>query len=119
MANLDSRLLVTTSDLAKLKARNIPLRDAAFNDQYIARLVSFVGKDMDWVKLGRTAMGICRRPPTVGFMLGPVNVEKKERKVKGRHAERCDGTEVVLPQEVPPSFPKSLSQFEIGRFIVS
>ena len=120
VANLDSRLLVTTSDLAKLKARNMTLGDAAFNvDEYIARLVSFMGgrhhlraagrneprerdEDMDWASLGHTAMGICRRPPTVGFMLGPLSVEKKERKVVRRQAERRDNAEIVRPQEVSP-----------------
>jgi hypothetical protein len=129
VANLDSRLLVTTSDLAKLKARNMTLGDAAFNvDEYIARLVSFMGgrhhlraagrneprerdEDMDWTSLGHAAMGICRRPPTVGFMLGPLSVEKKERKVVRRQAERRDNAEIVRPQEVSPlpptTFPSS------------
>lgn len=56
---------------------------------------------MDWAKLGRVAMGICRRPPTMGFILGPLSVEKKERKVVRRQAERRDDTKVVRPQEVP------------------
>ena len=117
VANLDSRLLVTTSDLAKLKARNMTLGDAAFNiDEYIARLVSFMGgrhhlpgrttdprerdDTMDWALLGRTATEISRRPPTVGFMLGPLSVEKKERKVTRRQFERRDNAEVVRPQQV-------------------
>jgi hypothetical protein len=118
VANLDSRLLVTTSDLAKLKARNMTLGDAAFNiDEYIAKLVSFMGgrhhlpgrsehrerdDTMDWTLLGRTALEIGRRPPTIGFMIGPLSVEKKERKVTRRQAERRNNTEIVRPQEVPP-----------------
>lgn len=93
------------------------LGDAAFNvDEYVSKLVSFIGgrhlvgqaddrdreDSMDWAELGRVAMGICKRPPTMGFMLGPLSVEKKERKVVRRQAERRDDTNVVRPQEVPP-----------------
>lgn len=107
------------------------LGDAAFNvDEYIAKLVSFMGgrhqirggrvepsqrerdEDMDWMLLGRTAMGICRRPPTVEFMLGPLSVEKKERKVTRRLAERRDNAEVVRPQEVP-LLPPRFSEFPL------
>jgi non-structural maintenance of chromosomes element 4 len=121
VANLDSRLLVTTSDLAKLKARNMTLGDAAFNvDEYIARLVAFMGgrhqlpgrlndprerdDNMDWALLGQTATEISRRPPTLGFMLGPLSVEKKERKVTRRQVERRDNAEIVRPQQVSPLF---------------
>src|SRR5437762_13998707 len=70
-ANLDSRLLVTTSDLAKQKARNMELGDASFNvDEYITKLVTFMGgrhlvgddnsnreDSMNWAALGRAAVG--------------------------------------------------------------
>ena len=110
------------------------LGDAAFNvDEYIAKLVSFMGgrhhlrgraeprerdEEMDWTTLGRTALEICRRPPTVGFMLGPLSVEKKERKVTRRQAERRDNAEVIRPQEVPPQ-PHPLTSFPLSRLICS
>jgi non-structural maintenance of chromosomes element 4 len=116
-ANLDSKLLVTNSDLAKLKARNLKLGDAAFNvDEYVAKLVAYMGgrhrfvgaasqpdrdDTMDWAKLGRAAMGICRRPPTIGFMLGPLSVEKKERSTVKRTFQRKVAGDLVRPQEVP------------------
>jgi non-structural maintenance of chromosomes element 4 len=112
VANLDSKLLVTTSDLAKIKARNIELGDAAFNvDEYITKLVEYMGGRhhidgepnehvLDWAKLGKLAMGICRRPPTMGFVLGPLSVEKKVRKVAKRKAEKLTNAAVVRPQEV-------------------
>ena len=92
------------------------LGDAAFNvDEFVAKLVSFMGgrhrldedredreECNDWAALGRVAMGVCRRPPTIGFMLGPLSVEKKERKVSRRQAERRDNTDVIRPQEVFP-----------------
>jgi hypothetical protein len=109
--------LVTTSDLAKQKARNVKLGDAAFNiDEFVAKLVSFAGgrhrrrhivdeddreDSMDWAGLGRLSLGICRRAPTIGFMLGPLSVEKKERnKIVRRQVERKENVNVVRPQEV-------------------
>lgn len=114
VANLDSKLLVTASDLAKLKVRNIELGDAAFNvDEYITKLIEYMGgrthidgepneNALDWAKLGKLAMGICRRPPTMGFILGPLSVEKKVRKVATRQAEKLTNATVVRPQEVLP-----------------
>ena len=107
--------MVNNTDLAHKRARNVNLGDATFNvDEYVSKLVSFMGgrhlvgdndrgreDSMDWAELGRVAMGIIRRPPTMGFILGPLSVEKKERKVVRRQAERRDDTKVVRPQEVP------------------
>ena len=92
------------------------LGDAAFNvDEFVAKLVSFMGgrhrfdgdserardeEHMDWVALGRMASDICRRPPTMGFMLGPLSVEKKERKVTRRQVEKRGDVELIRPQEV-------------------
>ena len=92
------------------------LGDAAFNvDEFVAKLVSFMGgrhrfdgdserardeEHMDWVALGRMASHICRRPPTMGFMLGPLSVEKKERKVTRRQVEKRGDVELIRPQEV-------------------
>jgi non-structural maintenance of chromosomes element 4 len=92
------------------------LGDAAFNvDEYVNKLVSFMGgrhyiegddhdrdreDSMDWAELGRVATGICRRPPTIGFMLGPLSVEKKERKARQSQTQRRDDIAVVRPQEV-------------------
>jgi len=115
VANLDSTLLVTTSDLAKTKARNMNLGDAAFNvDEYVNKLISYMGgqhmmrdtrnqdreDSMDWAVIGQVSMRISRRPPTIDFLLGPLAAEKKERKVVRRQQERRDDTAVVRPQEV-------------------
>jgi non-structural maintenance of chromosomes element 4 len=85
MANLDSKLLVTISDLANVKARNM-MGDGAFDvDEYIAKLISYMGgrhhvardsgdrddtMELDWAKLGKAVMRICHRPPTIEFMVG-------------------------------------------------
>jgi non-structural maintenance of chromosomes element 4 len=117
VANLDSRLLVSTSDLAKTKARNMVLGDAAFNvDEWVAKCIWYAGgrhrsrsrlllvedheENMDWAALGRLSLGICHRVPTIGFMLGPLSVEKKERKVVRRQHERKENSSVVRPEEV-------------------
>lgn len=91
------------------------LGDAAFNiDEYVNKIVTFMGgrhyrhgtqdpdreDSMDWSAIGRVAMRISRRPPTMDFMLGPLAAEKKERKVTHRQHERRDNTAVVRPQEV-------------------
>jgi non-structural maintenance of chromosomes element 4 len=94
------------------------LGDAAFNvDEYVSKLITYIGgrhnidreaRDrngtMDWSILGRVATGICRRPPTIEFMLGPLSVEKKERKITRRQVERRDNASIVRPQEAL-SFP--------------
>ena len=119
MATLDSGLIVRTSDLAKRRALNITLGEATLNiDAFIAHLISQLGgghlfrghqlierdryMDMDWTKLGRLAKGIAPRPPTIGFMLGPLSVEKKIRKVTSRQARNTSNAEIIRPQEVRP-----------------
>ena len=37
-------------------------------------------RPMDWAKLGRVAMGLTRNVNVCGFMLGPLSVERKERR---------------------------------------
>jgi non-structural maintenance of chromosomes element 4 len=125
VANLDSKLLVTASDLAKQKARNIELGDAAFNvDEYITKLIEYMGgrtnidgepneNALDWAKLGKLAMGICRRPPTIGFILGPLSVEKKVRKVARRQAEKLTNAAVVRPQEVLNPLPTVFAKLTV------
>lgn len=111
-----------TSDLAKRKALNLKLGEAGFNiDSLIARLVLTMGgghlfrgqhlierdrfTEMDWDKLGRITKGMANRPPTIGFMLGPLSVEKKERKVSRRQAAANSHADIIRPQEV--RFPYS------------
>jgi len=115
VATVDSRLLVTTSDLAKTKARRVNLGDAAFNiDEYVDKLVSYMGGQhstavtqhgekgptLDWAAIGRVAMRIARRPPTIDFMLGPLSVEKKKRKVRARQQQEGGEISAVRPLEV-------------------
>jgi len=89
------------------------LGDAGFNvDEYVQKLVTYMGgrgnsrardeeEHLNWYKLGRVAMGICRRPPTMDFMLGPLSVEKKVRNVVRKQTERRDAVELVRPDQVP------------------
>jgi non-structural maintenance of chromosomes element 4 len=121
IAVLDSSLFVRTSDLAKRKAQDINFGEAGLNiNQYISKLVSRMGgghlyrgrelierdrsREMDWNRLGRLAVGIARRPPTLDFMLGPLSVEKKGRRVTQRQAKENRNTDIIRPQQVPFSF---------------
>jgi len=86
-------------------------------DEYVSKLVTRMGgshlfrgqelierdrsREMDWSKIGRLAKGIARRPPTLGFMLGPLSVEKKERRIAQRQAKENGTTDIVRPQQVP------------------
>ena len=90
------------------------LGDAAFDiDEYVSKLVSFrggqqytaatqhadIGDTIDWAAIGRIAMRISRRPPTIGFMLGPLAAQKKERKVSRKQHEKTV-IAAERPQEV-------------------
>lgn len=117
LAALDSSLIVRTSDLAKRKAHSMTFGDAGMNiDEYVAKLVTRMGgghlfrerelierdrsREMDWSRIGRLAKGIARRPPTLGFMLGPLSVEKRERKHTRRQAKENGNTDIIRPQQV-------------------
>jgi hypothetical protein len=134
MATLDSGLIVRTSDLAKRKAQNVIVGEAAMNvDAFIARIVSRLGgghlfrgphhierdrfTEMDWTKLGGFAKGISGRPPTVGFILGPLSVEKKARKISRRQARENPNADIIRPQEVCPLTPLQF-YFDIDIWLV-
>jgi hypothetical protein len=125
LATMDSTLIVRTSDLAKRKARNVTVGEAGFNiDGFIAKLVSRLGGghlfrrqhlierdrfgEMDWTKLGQLTKGIAHRPPTIGFMHGPLSVEKKERKVTKRQDNANRNADIIRPQEVSVFCPIKL-----------
>jgi non-structural maintenance of chromosomes element 4 len=74
-------------------------------EEYIAKLVTFMGgrqedETMDWTSVGKIALGLCRRPPTIGFILGPLSIQKKEKKQVERKQEKRKDIQVVRPQEV-------------------
>ncbi|KAG8926281.1 nuclear protein [Tulasnella sp. 417] len=117
-AVLDSRLLSTVSSLSAAKARDLKHDGAAFEtDDFIQRLVVFLGKGkadlesvddgdvendniLDWEKLGRLALRRTRRAPGLDFMLGPLNIEQKKKKVGKRAKLDKETGPAVRPDEV-------------------
>ncbi|KAG4306530.1 hypothetical protein PORY_000518 [Pneumocystis oryctolagi] len=109
-ATLDSLLLVQTADLANMRAKRLKLGDLLFDmDMYIGKLLSFIrcNKDrqsesfeLNWVKIGKLAILCSKRPPTISFMLGPLSVERKERKVVRQERFQKNKEDLVLPDEV-------------------
>ena len=56
--------------------------------------------DLDWAKLGRHAQGFISRVPAVEFMLGPMAVEQKVRKVNRQVRIDRDLSDVKRPEEL-------------------
>lgn len=110
-ATLDSRLLVQTVDLASMRAKRLKLGNMLFDmDIYIGKIFSFMGGNedcyqngntgLDWMKIGRLAMSCNKRPPTISFMLGPLFVERKERKVSRYERFQKNKEDLVQPDEI-------------------
>ncbi|CCG83685.1 protein of unknown function [Taphrina deformans PYCC 5710] len=101
-ATLDSRVLLSAADLARSKARNIKKGREVFNiDEFIGRLVTFCGDDMMNLKrLGTLCTRHAIRPPTSDFMLGPLQVERKEKNLKAREARRRSRAALVRPDNL-------------------
>ncbi|KAJ7108063.1 Nse4 C-terminal-domain-containing protein [Mycena crocata] len=98
-AILDSSLLVKTSTINTKSARALKFGSGPFNvEDFITRLVAFGGgykppqdassdssdieeddSALEWSKIGRRAMAKSRRVPAMGFMLGPLSIEQKQR----------------------------------------
>ena len=96
---------------ARIQAENLTPFTRFDVDEYVTKLVEYMSpgpndEHLDWHKLGRVAMGICRRPPTMDFMLGPLSVEK--RVVHRKETEHHDAVEIVRPHQVL----SSLLQFQ-------
>ncbi|KTW25855.1 hypothetical protein T552_03128 [Pneumocystis carinii B80] len=110
-AALDSQLLVQTVGIVNTKAKRLKLGDLLFDmDLYIVKLLSFIKTDkdchmnedsgIDWMKIGRLAMLCNKRPPTINFMLGPLSVERKERKVTRQERFHKNKEDLVQPEEI-------------------
>ncbi|CAO3623712.1 unnamed protein product [Cunninghamella blakesleeana] len=88
-AALDSKLLVLSADITTQKARNLRMDHNLFNiDEFIARLKSYCGghpentnQEWKWKKLGQRASKFGRRGHSSNFILGPLSVEKRAKKV--------------------------------------
>ncbi|KAI9033138.1 Nse4 C-terminal-domain-containing protein [Hyaloraphidium curvatum] len=105
-AVLDSKVLKTIADIAAVKAENLRTDSSQFDvEDFIKRVAAKLAygagdrADLDWKAAGQVAFTFSRRPPALGFMLGPLEVkpkEKRERKV----GERKRNQEAVVVAEV-------------------
>lgn len=98
-ATIDARLLVTTADLSLKKTIALTSGDAAQGvdlDKFLSKCKSFMtnaipghdeGDMLNWAHLGRyAATQHIMRPPVPGFLLGPLSVEKRAKRVVVRKA---------------------------------
>jgi hypothetical protein len=119
-ATLDSRLLVTASDLTLKKVSNLVVGSVGVGidiDEFVGKCISFMrGGDrqqqdneddddggMDWAHLGRAAaFKGNKRPATSDFLLGPLSVQKKIRVQKARRVglKRKAGDKATQPVDV-------------------
>ncbi|KAI5796077.1 Nse4 C-terminal-domain-containing protein [Pyronema domesticum] len=129
-ATLDSRLLVSATDLALKKVSNFVVGSSGVGldvDEFVGKCISYMknanavpgrrggrnedGDDddddaMDWAAFGR-AMSFKgnKRAPTKDFLLGPLSVQKKIRVVKARKMGlgRKKGEKAAQPTDVNAS----------------
>ncbi|KAI9309181.1 Nse4 C-terminal-domain-containing protein [Cunninghamella echinulata] len=89
-AALDSKLLVLSADITTQKARNLRMDHNLFNiEEFISKLKTFCGdnsaenpnQEWKWEKLGKRAARFGRRGHASNFILGPLSVEKKAKRV--------------------------------------
>lgn len=98
-ATLDSRVLLSAASLAQSKARNIKKGKEVFSiDEFIGRLATFVGADdLNLRALGNLCTRHAIRPPTSDFILGPLQLERRERMQRAKEAQRKQKGPVVRP----------------------
>lgn len=101
-ATLDSRVLLSAAGLARSKARSIKKGREVFDiDEFIGRLSTFCGGDSENIQaLGALCTRHSIRPPTTDFMLGPLQVQRKERSIKAREARRKSKAALVRPDNL-------------------
>lgn len=125
-ATLDSRLLVTASDLALKRVTTMVVGSSSTGidvDEFVGKCFSFMkragreaaprreeeegdddnedhGDASDWAYLGRAAAYKGnKRPPTIEFLLGPLSLQKRVRVVRTRKEgiEHQPGTQATRP----------------------
>ncbi|KAJ7287409.1 Nse4 C-terminal-domain-containing protein [Mycena rebaudengoi] len=120
-ATLDSAFLLMASNMGAQKARAMKSGSGTFDiDDFVTKLVTFMGgggaKDaddesdeedvigngtpLDWDRIGRKALSKSRRVPAMGFMLGPLSIEQKQRNFTKRAKFEKDKAEERKPQEL-------------------
>ncbi|KAI8059214.1 Nse4 C-terminal-domain-containing protein [Gongronella butleri] len=105
-ATLDSKLLVISADITTQKARNLRVNHNLFNvEEFLAKVRGFCrpntsGTDWQWSKLGKRAAKYSRHVHATEFMLGPLHLEKKTRKVTKHVRITRNKEDLVRPQQL-------------------
>ncbi|CAO3587214.1 unnamed protein product [Absidia cylindrospora] len=104
---LDSKLLVLSAEITTQRARNLRMDNHLFStDEYISKLKTLCAPgrssqlEWDWRKLGRRAARFGGRCQSTGFMLGPLSVEKKIRKVTKQIRLTKNKEDLVQPSKL-------------------
>ncbi|KAI9012571.1 Nse4 C-terminal-domain-containing protein [Phycomyces nitens] len=109
-ASLDSKLLVLSADIGAQKARNMRLEQQLFNlDEFVSKLKT-IGRpetsaidnqgELNWKAIGMHAIQFGKRAHSIDFMLGPLSVEKKQRKAARQGSGIRKKHEVVQPTQL-------------------
>ncbi|KAJ6626035.1 Nse4 C-terminal-domain-containing protein [Mycena sp. CBHHK59/15] len=120
-ATLDSSFFVKTTTINSQKARAMKSGTGTFDvEDFITKLVGFMGGNrppedpssdvsdaeeddapLEWKKIGRRALAKSRRVPAMGFMLGPLSIEQKQRASNKQRAKfEKDKKDITRPQEL-------------------
>ncbi|KAG8886054.1 hypothetical protein FRB97_007930 [Tulasnella sp. 331] len=136
-ALLDSRLLTTVSHLSAAKAKDLKHDGGGFDtDDFISKLKSFLGGnridvqaddddedaadreiELSWDKLGWKALGRSRRGLGLDFMLGPLDIEAKQRVQKQRVKAEKIADEEVRPQQVSAEELNARDEAETSKIV--
>ncbi|WFD33328.1 hypothetical protein MCUN1_000141 [Malassezia cuniculi] len=101
---LDARFLLKMSDMGAEMTRNMRLDANAFDiDELLQRVVQYMGDGepttWDWDRLGMLAAQNSHRAPTCDFLLGPLQVQPKQRK-QSRRTLLDSGAQQQAPQQL-------------------
>ncbi|CAK5281588.1 unnamed protein product [Mycena citricolor] len=119
-ATLDSAFLLKASNMGAQKARAMKSGSGGFDvDDFVSKLARIMGGGrmsvdedgasseeegevpaLDWSRVGRMALSKSRRVPAIGFMLGPLSIEQKQRIVKQREKVEKEAVQERRPQEL-------------------
>ncbi|OAD81416.1 hypothetical protein PHYBLDRAFT_104504 [Phycomyces blakesleeanus NRRL 1555(-)] len=110
-ASLDSKLLVLSADIGAQKARNMRLEQQLFNlDEFVSKLKT-VGRpetatnrdnqeELNWKAIGMHGIKFGKRAHSIDFMLGPLSVEKKQRKIARQGSSQKKKHVLVEPTQL-------------------
>lgn len=101
---LDARFLLNMSDMGAEMTRNMRLEANSFDlDDLMQRAISYMGdgepETWDWHRLGTLAAQHSRRAPVCDFLLGPLQVQPRQRR-QARRTVLDGGDEQAAPQQL-------------------